>query len=57
MKQIKNYRQIPSDFQLLLHLSDIQDWKKLPKTIAEVEISFNGFHYGEYEDKKIVVVK
>jgi hypothetical protein len=57
MKHIKNDWQIPSDYQLLLHLSDIQHWKKLPRTIAEMEIKYYGFHSFVYEDKIIVVVK
>jgi hypothetical protein len=57
MKRIKNDWQIPSDYQLLLHLSDIQHWKKLPRTIAEMEIKYYGFHSCLYEDKRIVVVK
>jgi hypothetical protein len=57
MKRMKNYRQIPSDYQILLHLSDIQHWKKLSRTIAEMEIEYFGFHSCVYEDKKIVVLK
>jgi hypothetical protein len=57
MKRIKKNWQIPTDCQLLLHLSDIQHWNKLPRTIAEIEIKHNGFYSCVYEDKKTVVVK
>jgi hypothetical protein len=57
MKSRKNSSQIPADYQLLLHLSDIQHWKKLPRTIAEMEIKYYGFYSCVYEDKKTVVVK
>jgi len=57
MKRIKKNWQIPPDYQLLLHLSDIQHWKKLQRTIAEMEIKHNGFYSCLYEDKKIVVVR
>jgi len=57
MKHLKNNLQIPFGYQLLLHLSDIQHWKKLPRTIAEMEINYYGFHSCIYEDKKLVVVK
>ncbi len=57
MKQIKNNWQLTSDYQLLLHLSDIQHWKKLPRTIAEVEVKYYGFHICVYDDKIMVVVR
>jgi hypothetical protein len=57
MKRRKKNYKIPTDYQLLLHLSDIQYWHKLPKTIAEMEIKYYGFHSCIYEDKKTVVVK
>ena len=57
MRCIKSNWQIPSGYHFLLHLSDIQYWKKLPRTIAEIEIKYYGFHSCVYEDKKIVVVK
>lgn len=57
MKRHKKNRQIPADYQLLLHFSDIKHWKKLPRTIAETEINNNGFYSCMDEDKKIVVVK
>ena len=57
MKRIKKNWQIPTDCQLLLHLSDIQHWNKLPRTIAEMEIKYYGFYSCVHEDKKTVVVK
>jgi hypothetical protein len=57
MKPVKKKWQIPADYQRLLHLSDIQHWKKLPRTIAEMEIKYFGFYSCVYEDKKTVVVK
>jgi hypothetical protein len=56
MKKVNN-RQKPSDYQQLLHLSDIKNWKKLPRTIAEVEVKYYGFHSCVYEERKTVVVK
>jgi len=57
MKHIKKNQQIPTDYQLLLHLSDIQHWNKLPRTVDEMAIKYCGFYYCVYEDKKTVVVK
>jgi hypothetical protein len=57
MKPKKKNWEIPVDFQCLLHLSDIQHWNKLPRTIAEMEIKYYGFYSCVYEDKKTVVVK
>jgi len=57
MKRIKKNWQIPTDYQLLLHLSDIKHWNKLPRTIAEMEIQYFGYYSCVYEDKKTVVVK
>jgi len=57
MKPVKKNWQIPADYQRLLHLSDIQHWKKLPRTIAEMEIKYYGFYSCVYEDKKTVVIK
>jgi hypothetical protein len=57
MRHIKNNLQIPCDYDILLYLPDIRHWKKLPRTIAEIEIKYYGFHSCVYEDKKIVVVK
>lgn len=57
MKRTKNNWKLPTDYQLLLHLSDIKHWKKLQRTIAEMEINNYGFHFCVYEDKKTVVVK
>jgi hypothetical protein len=53
----KKNRQIPADYELLLHLPEIQHWKKLPRTIAETEITSYGFHSCVYDDIKVVVVK
>jgi hypothetical protein len=57
MKHNKEHREVPSDYEVLLHLPDIQNWKKLPRTIAETEIKSYGFHSCVYEDIKVVVVK
>jgi hypothetical protein len=57
MKHNKKNRQIPSDYEVLLHMPDIQNWKKLPRTIAEVEVFHYGFHSCIYEEKKILVIK
>ncbi len=57
MKRLKENRQKPEDYQLLLRLSDIQHWKKLERTIAEMEISCYGFYCCIYDDKKILVIK
>jgi hypothetical protein len=57
MKRIKKNWQIPTDYQILLHLSDIKHWNKLPRTIAEIEIKYYGFYSCTYENKKTVVVK
>lgn len=57
MKPVKKNWQIPADYQRLLHLCDIQHWKKLPRTIAEMEIKYYGFYSCVYEDKKTVVIK
>jgi hypothetical protein len=43
MKHIKKNLQIPTDYQLLLHLSDIQYYNILPRTTAELELSTAGF--------------
>lgn len=57
MKHTKNKWQMPSDYQLILHLSEIKHWKKLPRTIAEMAVEYYGFYSCVYEDKKIVVVE
>ncbi len=57
MKKTNKYMKKPSYYQRLLHLSDIQSWKKLPRTIAEVEVEFYGFHSCVFEDKITIVVK
>jgi hypothetical protein len=57
MKRTKKSWRIPTDYQLLLHLSDIQHWKKLHRTIAEEEIQCNGFYSCLYDDKKVIVVR
>ena len=57
MKRIKKNWQTPSDYQLLLRLSDIRDWKKLQRTIAEIEVKYKGFYSCLYEGKKTVVVR
>lgn len=57
MNPIKKNWQMPTDYQRLLRLSDIQHWNKLPRTIAEMEIKYYGFYYCVYEDIKTVVVK
>ncbi|NMC38588.1 MAG: hypothetical protein GYA41_09720 [Bacteroidales bacterium] len=57
MKQIKKNLQLPSDYQFLLHLSDIRHWKKLQRTIAEAVIKSRGFYSCVIEDKKVVVIE
>jgi hypothetical protein len=57
MKRKKKNHQMPADYQLLLHLSDIQHWKKLPRTIAETEIRYTGYYLCVYENKRTLVIE
>ena len=57
MKRVKKKLQLPADYHFLLHLSELGHWKKLQRTIAEIEVKSRGFYLCVYEDKKILVVQ
>jgi hypothetical protein len=57
MKRVKKKLQLPADYHFLLHLSELGHWKKLQRTIAEIEVKSRGFYLCVYEDKKILVVE